>query len=685
MPFGNKEAAPATPAKGETPAREAVKVNFDDVYTLLIAPALTKADCFPFRADQEKGASNIHTDMFYELITADVVVADISILNPNVFYELGVRHGARLRGVMMIHGGWSQRPFDIAPDRSFNYDGKLFEQPEAQRNAEWQARLQEEVDKLSRKFTDALAVDERTIGSPVYNSLTGLQPVDWSNISTAKAKHFGQVFSNLKARVEVALANFRPGDILTLAEEAPTRFYHEKLLWEAARSLISLHHFEAAQSILEDLLALDPNHRGALTQLGLVLGRLQKTQEAKVHMGTVEEKYKGDPEAQGILGRVYKDLWRAEWNRPGSSLEERQQEAVMNSAYAASAIRSYDFAQRQHLDSYYNGINVITLTKLLGHLKAATGEEPVEAGIADLEELIVVVRLAAKAALPRAQAAGKHEDAVWAAATLGELELVAGDPDKARSHYRLAANTPGVNLFQIDSMLSQVELLECLSFHPEAVAAVIAILKQRQDKLKKPYSFDKIALCSGHLIDAPEREVPRFPAEKEGVVRDCLAQKLEEWGIGRGDLAICGGARGADILFAELCADRGAEVWLFISLDEATFLDKSVRLPDSDWEDRFFKLRKRVGVKSYLQHERLKAPPEGTSPFARANLWMINTGLAEANSSDKLHAVLVWDESPTGDGPGGTSDFATRVKKLGGRLAIINPTKLTVQKDELQG
>ena len=680
MPFGIKEAAPATPANGETPAKEALEVNFDQIYELLIAPALTNANCFPFRADQEKGASNIHTDMFFELVTADVVVADISILNPNVFYELGVRHAVRPRGVLMIHGGWSRRPFDIAPDRSFNYDGKLFEIPEAQRDVSWNDKIQKEVENLSKTFKGALEVDEQRIGSPVFNQLTGLKPADWSNISTARAKYFEQLFSNLKAKVEVAQANFWPADILTLAEDAPTRFYQIKLLWEAARSLVSMHHFEAAYSILKDLLALEPNHIGALTQLGLVLGRLQKIQEAKIHMANVRDKFKGDPEAQGILGRVYKDLWRAEWNRPESNLEERQQEAIINSAYAADAIRSYNIAQRQHLDSYYNGINVVSLLKLLEHLKAVTGDEPVDAGIVDLEELLVVVRMAAKAALNRAQEAGKHEDVIWAAATLGELELVAGDPVKAKKYYQQAANTPGISYFQIDSMLTQVELFECLAFNLDAVAAVISVLKQRQGRLKKPQKlFERTVLCSGHLIDAPDRKTPRFPPEKEDVVRDCIARELGKWNIGPGDLAICGGARGADILFAELCADRGADVWLFLALEEGEFLKESVRLPDGGWEDRFYNLRRRSKVKSFFQKERLDNPPKGKSPFARTNIWMINTALVEAKSPVNLYAILVWDELPTGDGPGGTSHFATQVERLGGHLSIINPTKLNLQ------
>jgi len=43
-----------------------------------------------FRADQEEAAGDIRRDMFFELVTGDIVLADISILNANVFYELGV-------------------------------------------------------------------------------------------------------------------------------------------------------------------------------------------------------------------------------------------------------------------------------------------------------------------------------------------------------------------------------------------------------------------------------------------------------------------------------------------------------------------------------------------------------------------------------------------------------------------
>jgi hypothetical protein len=132
--------------------------------------------------------------MFFELVTADLVVADVSILNANVYYELGVRHGVSPRGVFVVNAkGAGMAPFDIAPDRRFMYDDSFFvcgnaslsEKPE--RLAK---KLELEVDRLTKTFRDAVTVDQQTIGSPVYAHLPGLKAVDWEDIETSKAKYF---------------------------------------------------------------------------------------------------------------------------------------------------------------------------------------------------------------------------------------------------------------------------------------------------------------------------------------------------------------------------------------------------------------------------------------------------------------------------------------------------------------
>jgi hypothetical protein len=191
--------------------------------------------------------------------------------------------------------------------------------------------------------------------------------------------------------------------------------------------------------------------------------------------------------------------------------------------------------------------------------------------------------------------------------------------------------------------------------------------------------FRRVVVCSGHMIDQYDRPVPRFPRHKEAIARRQIAEQLGDWGIGPGDLAICGGAQGADLLFAECCVALGAQVYLLIALPEEEFLNRSVCLEGANWEGRYFELAKKPNVFKFFQEDFLKdfSPElnEIDNVFARNNLWMLHTAI-DAGGTGELFAILVWDEKETGDGPGGTSDFEQRIRQSHGTVAVINPTKL---------
>ncbi len=53
---------------------------------------------------------------------SDIVIADVSFPNPNVFYELGVRHACRVGTVMIKDRAVNGAPFDIAHQRHIAYD-----------------------------------------------------------------------------------------------------------------------------------------------------------------------------------------------------------------------------------------------------------------------------------------------------------------------------------------------------------------------------------------------------------------------------------------------------------------------------------------------------------------------------------------------------------------------------------
>lgn len=80
MPFGKKKDIDGT------------EVDFDHVYHELIEKAVEELGVDCERCDEIIGSGSIHKKMFRGIFDANVTVVDITSLNPNVFYELGVRH-----------------------------------------------------------------------------------------------------------------------------------------------------------------------------------------------------------------------------------------------------------------------------------------------------------------------------------------------------------------------------------------------------------------------------------------------------------------------------------------------------------------------------------------------------------------------------------------------------------------
>ena len=97
MPFGTK------------PGPDGKPIDFNRIYVEFFKPALEAAGCEVFRADEEPAAGDIRADMFQELLVADLVLADLTLDNPNVWYELGVRHALRARGVVLVQGPRAER------------------------------------------------------------------------------------------------------------------------------------------------------------------------------------------------------------------------------------------------------------------------------------------------------------------------------------------------------------------------------------------------------------------------------------------------------------------------------------------------------------------------------------------------------------------------------------------------
>jgi hypothetical protein len=181
----------------------------------------------------------------------------------------------------------------------------------------------------------------------------------------------------------------------------------------------------------------------------------------------------------------------------------------------------------------------------------------------------------------------------------------------------------------------------------------------------------KVALSIGHMIDQPGRAKPRFPPDKEPLAANAIAAVLADLSLGPDDLAICGGACGGDLLFAEAALARSARLELYIPFDEPTFLEGSVDFAGGDWRARFFAAKAR-GVLHVAPRE-LGPPQDGEDPYEHNNRWMLDAALRFG--PDKVDFVCLWN-GEGGDGPGGTRHMMEEVSRRGGRTHWLDTTKL---------
>jgi hypothetical protein len=111
MPFGDKE------------DKEGSVIPFDDVYDYIFKEVVEdrlKMKCV--RADKLAQAGWVHADMLGHILRDEVAIVDISLLNANVFYELGVRHALRKNVTILVGKKGTSIPFNIGGFQVIFYD-----------------------------------------------------------------------------------------------------------------------------------------------------------------------------------------------------------------------------------------------------------------------------------------------------------------------------------------------------------------------------------------------------------------------------------------------------------------------------------------------------------------------------------------------------------------------------------
>ena len=650
MPFGKKL------------GQDGTIIDFNAIYDDLLKPATAAAGLEVFRADEEQAAGDIKTDMFQELLIADLVVVDLTLDNPNVWYELGVRHALRARGIVLVQGPRANQPFDIYTDRKYRYSVKDGLPDPATLESD-KAKITEIVKATLESWHD------RKI-SPVFHLLPNLEEPQWKRLKVGDAKEFWDVHDDWEDRIDRASMAQRVGDILVLAEEAPVAAFRSEAHCIAANALLKLERFEFALEHFEHCLKIDPENLEALHKKGICLQRLGKLDDARALYNKILEDHPKNSETWALLGRIEKDAWIETWRQPDYSPEKMREEASFQDALLRAAITSYSTAFSAESGHYYSGINAVTLMHLYRHLTQDTRYDT------QVTTMSGGVRWAASCEQDPQQA-------FWAKATRAELEVLTGNPESVICAYKEAIVLAQKDWFALNSTLAQLKLLNDLGFNPEQVSAGIKTFERALEPVKKPnetWQPRKVLLFSGHMVDTPDRETPRFPFDKVAIAQAEIANVLEKLEANSLDLALIQGASGGDLIFAEVCQKRGVKVQLMQPFPEPEFIERSVAPSQGEWRSRYFDVKAKLTQPTMCMPDELgvskrnnKADATSRTEFERCNLWLLNTALAYG--SEKVQFICLWDGG-VGDGPGGTAHMYNEVKRRTGQVHWLDTRKL---------
>src|SRR5215469_1485206 len=166
MPYG-KKGTQAEVGQG------VATIDFNALWDRAYAPVIKELGYDPIRADQDVGALII-TQMIERLYFADLVLAEMTIPNGNVYYEVGLRQAAREKGCVLLAADWSKQLFDVAQMRTIRYPLADGDVGEAAAQA-IRAAIKPKIEALAKG------------GSPVFESIKGYpSDVDEADASTMK-------------------------------------------------------------------------------------------------------------------------------------------------------------------------------------------------------------------------------------------------------------------------------------------------------------------------------------------------------------------------------------------------------------------------------------------------------------------------------------------------------------------
>ncbi|AUH64210.1 TRAFs-binding domain-containing protein [Paracoccus zhejiangensis] len=155
-------------------------LNLDQTFRQLVQPACDLAGINAFRAIDANLTGQIDAVMYRWIFQADLVIADLSTLNPNVFYELGVRHAQRPNTTVIIAESLllQRIPFDLSSFviHQYAHGGDEIDGEEQARFVPYLADLLRKIASVEERRRAAVPGLQAESDSPVFKSLIGMTP-----------------------------------------------------------------------------------------------------------------------------------------------------------------------------------------------------------------------------------------------------------------------------------------------------------------------------------------------------------------------------------------------------------------------------------------------------------------------------------------------------------------------------
>jgi len=424
MPFRKRAVANA-------PDGAPKEVDFDALWDRAFRPALEQLGYLAVRADIEVG-SVIIKDMLERLAFADLVLADLTLPNGNVYYEVGIRHVAKKTDCVLISADWSKQLFDVDQLRSLRYpltDGAIPEKIAAV----IRKRLIDQLDNVKNSITPYYELVTSKAASSVFREQLETISAFQSKVRAARMMPTPE---GRKERV-AALVEQCAGSSMEIPEVAfeLLTLVRDNLSWEELLTFVT-----KLPNVLQ-------KHGFTREQTLLAKSKLGDHQSAIAGLEELIRLHGETPERRGLVGGRYKRLWRDA--RQARKNRGEAEPDLLERGYLEKAIKNYRIGMGLDLNEYFCVCN------LPGLLRARSG-----AG--DQEEAAFLDRLTVLATQRKID---RGEDDGWARSTLlGAAFRVANVQEVA--WLALEVVQEGAAAWQLDSTLTDIN--DAINALPEA-------------------------------------------------------------------------------------------------------------------------------------------------------------------------------------------------------------------------